>query len=131
MGDDEVRRLRERSAREILGWTPGAVPWASGEPVPVWHRPDGVPVMPCPAWAPDADERHCARLIETLLARGWRLELWRVARFGRSGGAAPPPSEAPGRRLAIVRAALAAEALPPGVDALGQGPSGRGGAEDG
>ena len=112
MGDDDPEITCADAARLVMGWTAADIPWAYDGVVPLWHTADGDPVMTVFSWRPDRNDTQNMQVLDRMLDLGFELTL--TARGGRSvvqfshGSGPPTRSEDRDRRIALLRAALAA-----------------------
>ena len=100
------------AARLVMGWRAADVPWAYDGIEPVWHTADGDPVMTVFSWQPDRNDAQNMQVLDRMIELGFELTLTAcgeraTAQFSRGSGP-PARSEAPDRRIALLRAALAA-----------------------
>ena len=112
MGDDDPEITCADAARLVMGWTAADIPWAYDGITPLWHTADGDPVMTVFSWRPDRNDTQNMQVLDRMLDLGFELTL--TARGGRSvvqfshGSGPPTRSEDRDRRIALLRAALAA-----------------------
>ena len=110
MAIEERTRLREESARLVMGWRPVRIPWAYSGVADCWENSDDIPVMTCHAWRPDEDDTQCMRVVDRMVELGFVCSL--VIEPGRVGaafgnqGVLPSPLEHPDRRIGLLRAAV-------------------------
>ena len=112
MGDDEPEIMCADAARLVMGWTAADVPWAYDGVAPLWHTADGDPVMTVFSWRPDRNDGQNMQVLDRMIELGFELTLTArggrtVAQFGRGSGP-PAHSEDRDRRIALLRAAVAA-----------------------
>ena len=112
MGDDDPELACADAARLVMGWTAAEVPWAYDGVAPLWHTADGDPVMTVFSWRPDRNDGQNMQVLDRMIELGFELTLTArggrtVAQFGRGSGP-PARSEDRDRRMALLRAAIAA-----------------------
>ena len=112
MGGGDLELMCADAARVVMGWTAADVPWAYEGVAPLWHTADGDPVMTVFSWRPDRDDAQNMQVLDRMIELGFEFTL--TARGGRSvvqfsrGSGPPGCSEDRDRRIALLRAALAA-----------------------
>ena len=112
MRDDDLELACADAARLVMGWTAADVPWAYDGVAPLWHTADGDPVMTVFSWRPDRNDVQNMQVLDRMIELGFDLTLTAgggrtVARFSRGAGS-PVCSEDRDRRIALLRAAVAA-----------------------
>ena len=109
---EQPDRLREASARLVMGWHAVRIPWAYNGAAECWENAEDIPVMTCHAWRPDEDDAQCMKVLEQMVERGYVcsmvVESTRVRVAFGSEDSLPPPIEHPNRRIGLLQAALAA-----------------------
>ena len=115
--DPDTESLCTEVARRVMGWTSGDVPWAYDGVVPLWHTADGHPLMTRYSWQPDRNDAQNLQVLDRMIDLGFELDLAvrngrTVVRFSR-GPAPVAQGEDGDRRIALLRAALAAATSSP------------------
>ena len=112
MGDDDLAIMCAEAARTVMGWTAADIPWAYDGVVPLWHTADGDPVMTVFSWRPDLDDAQSMQVLDRMIGLGFELTLTvrgdRASVQFRRGSGPPARGEDRDRRIALLRAAVAA-----------------------
>ena len=112
MSNDDPEITCADAARLVMGWTAADVPWAYEGTTSLWHTADGDPVMTVFSWRPDRNDAQNMQVLDRMIDLGFELTLTAcgersVVQFSR--GAGPPArGEDRDRRIALLRAAIAA-----------------------
>ena len=112
VSDADLEALCAEAARLVMGWETADVPWAYDGVASLWHTADGDPVMTEFSWRPDRNDAQNMQVLDRMIGLGFELTL--AARGGRAlalfsrGSGEAARHEAPDRRIALLRAAVAA-----------------------
>lgn len=127
MQNAEREQLRDEVARRVMGWALSDVDWAYSDRTSLWNTGEGIPVMTRYAWRPDENDAQAMQVLDRMTALGFAYTLGMAAgtpfatfeREGETGKQGKKSksgkrerdavkAEAENRRVAILRAALAA-----------------------
>lgn len=124
MTDAERERLRDEVAGRVMGWSLAEVSWAYGRSVQMWHAGADVPLLTRDTWRPDESDAQCMQVLDRMVELDFDYALGGRAGRASAGfgpGAATACEEHAERRIALLRAALAAlDAAPPGRSGSGR-----------
>ena len=100
-----------------MGWTSADVSWAYDGVVSLWHTADGDPLMTEFSWQPDRNDAQNLQVLDRMIDLGYELTLavcnGRAVVHVSRGSALVARGEDGDRRIALLRAALAAVTVSP------------------
>lgn len=100
-----------------MGWTSADVLWAYDGVVSLWHAADGDPLMTEFSWQPDRNDAQNLQVLDRIIELGYELTLavcnGRTVVHISRGSALVARGEDGDRRIALLRAALAAVTVSP------------------
>ena len=112
MSDDDHESMCVEVARLVMDWAATDIPWAYDGVTSVWHTAEGDPVMTVFSWRPDRNDAQNLQVLDRMIELGFGLTLkargeCTAVQFSR-GSMPPARREHRNRRVALLRAALAA-----------------------